>query len=89
MLRERHARRTEAAEEDDLLDARPSGSTREVIGADDIEVGKAPLRELRGRHHVVNEIDRILAVLEGVLCFFQGKQIAPAVFGKPITPIPL
>lgn len=70
--------RDDAAEVDDLLHAGAGGRAGEVVGADEVEVGEAPLREALGREHRVDEVDGAIDPRERALGLAEGEEISGA-----------
>ncbi|MDH3726156.1 MAG: hypothetical protein OER77_01375 [Myxococcales bacterium] len=89
VLRKGFVGRTQSTKEDDLFDAGVRCSTREVVGADQVQVRELALCQLRRGHHVVNEIDGVFTTLEGALSLLQREEITLAIFGKAIATITL
>lgn len=85
MLREGAIVRAQASKEDDLFDPRTGRRAREVIRAHNIEIREVALSQLRRGHHVVDQVDGVLAALEGALGLFQREQIALSMFGEAIS----
>lgn len=78
-------RREQTAEVGDVSYAIRLGTAREVVGADQVHVVEAPLRQASRRHHRVDEIERRISPCERSFGVAQVGEIAGASL-YPIAP---
>ncbi len=78
--------REETAEVHDLPHPFTLSRTGEVVREHEVEVGERPLRELGRREHRVDEVDRVVGVVERLLELKEGKEVtAPPLDGVSVV----